>query len=388
MSLEKFTLRYRNDIVFGIGICEEAFENFVKSKNFKKALIVTGRRSAKISGAFDKIVNVLEKYGIQYEHYSEVSTNPTIRMAEEVSNIAKRSNVDLVIAIGGGSVIDVSKAAALAACSNASVEDLFWGRVDAHCKITLVVVNLTHGSGSEADRYAVLTDEKTCIKRAIVSEYAYPTLSIDDPQLTVTLPKEQTVYTSIDAFYHCLEASSSVYTSPFTRILAETGLKLVVQYLPRAFENGQDLEARYWLMYAALLGGICIDNSRTHIVHAVEHAVSGLRPDIAHGLGLAVLGPKLISYLYSKCPENFKSLKVLIPDLKLRPEEHRRVEHYLSSLVRQYGIECSLSYLKLGKDDIPNIVKLTFDASRHLIDMAPYKISDIELKNILEELAT
>ncbi len=388
MTLESFTLRYRNDIVFGVDTCFSTLETFIKNRRPRRALIVTGRRSAKVSGAYDIVTKVLEKQNVTFEVFDRVTSNPSLSIAEECLEHAKRASPDIVIAIGGGSVIDVAKSVVLALATGCSVSDLFWGRITAGGKVDLIAINLTHGSGTEADRYAVLTDEATCIKRAVVSEYAYPSLSIDDPRFTLTLPKDQTIYTSIDAFYHCLEAASSVLSSPFTRTLAESGLKLVVQHIARAVFDPQDIEARYWLMYAALLGGICIDNSRTHIVHAVEHAISGLRPDIAHGLGLAVVGPRLISFLYSKVPHAFTVLKCLIPDLRLRSEEHRRVEHYLTQLVRQFGIECSLTYLKLGRDDIPKIVKLTLEGSPHLLDMAPYRPDEAELKNVLEQLVT
>lgn len=388
MTLESFNVRYRNDIAFGVDICRSALESYIRSTAPRRAFLVTGRRSAKVSGAYDVVAKVLEEQGITFDVFDRVSTNPSLSIAEECLEHARRANPDVIIAIGGGSVIDVAKNVALALATGCTISDLFWGRATARGKVNLVAINLTHGSGTEADRYAVLTDESTCIKRAVVSEYAYPSLSIDDPKFTTTLPRDQTIYTSIDAFYHCLEASSSVFTSPFTRTLAETGLRLIVQHIARAVFDPHDIEARYWLMYAALLGGICIDNSRTHLVHAVEHAISGLRPDIAHGLGLAVVGPRLISFLYSKAPHAFSILRCLIPDLRLRPEEHRRVEHYLTQLVRQFGIECSLTYLKLGKDDIPRIVKLTYEGSPHLLDMAPYKPDEAELKNILEQLVT
>ncbi len=383
--MEKFILRYRNDIFFGINIIEESLSNIIKFLKPEKALIITGRRSAKVSGALDKVVKILEDLNVSYEVFNEVTANPTVSIAERALDFCKNVKPSLIICIGGGSVIDVSKVVAAAYYSGKSVSELFRGEVSSG-KIPLVVINLTHGSGSEADRYAVLTDERSMIKKGIADENFYPTISIDDPELTKTLPRDQTVYTSIDAFYHCLESSTSIATSPFTRVLASQGMKLILQYLPRAYFNGDDIEARYWLMYSALIGGICIDNSRTHIVHAVEHAVSGIKPEIAHGLGLAVLGPKLISYLYMKCPEKFTILKEFIPDLKLRSEEYRRVEYFLKSISEQYGIKTSLSYLGFGKDDIKTIVKITEEASKHLIDLTPCKITYEEIEKILHEM--
>ncbi len=382
---EKFVVRYRNDIYFGIDILEETLDNAIALMKPRKVIIVMGRRSAKISGALDKVKKILESRNVEYYEYYGITANPTVKIAEDVLNTCLEFKPEVVIAIGGGSVIDVSKTVATAYFSNMRVIDLFRGSCG-RGKVSLIAINLTHGSGSEADRYAVLTEEENMLKKGIADENFYPTISIDDPQLTKTLPRDQTVYTSLDAFYHCLESSTSVVSSPFTRRLAVEGMKLILEYLPRAYMDGSDIEARYWLMYAALLGGICIDNSRTHIVHAVEHAISGFKPEIAHGHGLAIVGPKLISYIYSKVPEKFTILREFIPDLKLRGEEYRRVEYFLRSISEQYGIKTTLSSMGIGKDDIKKIVELTEKASHHLLALTPCEVKLEEIERILLEL--
>ncbi|NPA23948.1 MAG: iron-containing alcohol dehydrogenase, partial [Crenarchaeota archaeon] len=327
----------------------------------------------------------LQDLKIEYDIADYVQPNPSLVIAEQVLEQCHKYRPDSIIAIGGGSVIDTCKVVAAAYFSGMKIIDIFMGS-QPRGKIPLIAVNLTHGSGSEADRYAVITDENTKIKKGLASDVFYPTYSIDDPTLTVTLPRSQTAYTSIDAFYHCLESSSSIVSSPFTRTLAVEAMEKILEYLPRAFIDGSDLEARYWLLYASLLGGVCIDNSRTHIVHAVEHAISGLRPEVAHGLGLVIVGPKLIGYIYSKVPEKFLILREFIPDLKLRSDEHRRVEFFLKYIAEQYNIEPRLSSIGLGKDDIREIVRLTFEGSSHLLALCPYSISNEELERILLEI--
>ncbi len=339
---ETFILRYRNDIYFGPNIVENSLRDIVSTLKCRRVLVITGKKSAKISGALDKVLKILQEKSIDYEHVDYVLPNPSLSIAEQVLERCYSYKPETIIAIGGGSVIDTAKVVSAAYFSNMRVIDIFRGE-QPKGKIPLIAINLTHGSGTEADRYAVITDESTKIKKGLASEVFYPTYSIDDPTLTITLPKNQTVYTSIDALYHCLESSSSIMSSPFTRTLAIDAMFKIFEYLPRAYIDGSDLEARYWLLYASLLGGICIDNSRTHIVHAVEHAISGLRPDIPHGLGLAVVGPKLIGFVYSKTPEKFLILREFIPDLKLREDEYRRVEFFLKYIAEQYGVEPRLS---------------------------------------------
>jgi len=382
---ESFTLRYRNDIYFGSNILEDSLREVMKVLKCRRVLIITGKKSAKISGALDRTVKVLQELNIDYEHVDYVLPNPSLSIAEQVLDRCISYKPETIIAIGGGSVIDTAKVVSAAYFSNMRIIDIFRGE-QPKGKIPLVAVNLTHGSGTEADRYAVITDESTRIKKGLASEVFYPTYSIDDPTLTLTLPRNQTAYTSIDALYHCIESSSSIMSSPFTRVLAVDSMFKIFEYLPRAYIDGSDLEARYWLLYASLLGGICIDNSRTHIVHAVEHAISGLRPDIPHGLGLAVIGPRLIGYVYSKVPDKFLIFREFIPDLKLRSDEHRRVEFFLKYVSEQYGVEPRLSSLGLGKDDIKQIVRLTIESSSHLLALCPCKITEEDIEKILFEL--
>ncbi len=386
-SLEKFTLRYRVDVLFGIDTIRDGVKMFLDHFKPSRVVVVCGRRSARVSGALSVIENILEERKVHYLIFDRVHANPTIGIANELLRTMMSHRPDAVIAVGGGSVLDTSK---IVSCVYASggedVRPYFYGEKCIKSKLPLLAVNLTHGTGSEVDRFGVLTDELTRHKRAMASDLMYPSLSVDDPKLTVTLPREQTVYTSIDAFYHCVESSSTTLSSRFTRTLASEAMTLIVENLHRAYRNGEDIEARYWLLYASMLGGICLDNSRAHIVHAVEHAISGLRPDIPHGLGLAVVGPKLISYLYSKVPEKFTVLQTLIPDLRLQPREHRRIEYFLKAFVEQFGIKCNLSELGFGRDDLRDIVRLTFEASPHLLNLCPYKISPEELAALLEEL--
>ncbi len=387
IGLEKFTLRYRVDVIFGIDTLNEGITTFLSQVKPSRVVIVCGRKSARISGALDIVEKKLSESEIQYTIFDKVHANPTVAVADELLRLMREFKPDAVIGIGGGSVLDVSKiVACIYASDSESVKPFYYGEKQITAKIPVLAINLTHGTGSEVDRFGVLTDETTKFKKAIGSDLMYPTLSIDDPKLTVTLPRDQTVYTSIDAFYHCVESSSTTLSSPFTRSLAAEALTLIARYLYRAYKNGNDLEARYWLLYASLLGGICLDNSRAHIVHAVEHAISGLKPEIPHGLGLAVVGPKLISYLYSKVPEKFTVFQTLIPDLKLQPREYRRVEYFLKAFVEQFNIKCSLSELGFGKDDLKEIVRLTYEASPHLLNLCPYRITPEELQRLLEEL--
>ncbi len=387
MSLESFVFRYRTEVHFGVNSIDR-IDVALSQIRQSRALIVTGARSAKVSGALDKVIDALSRAGVSYELFSGIRQNPTVDQVEEGVELCRSVRPDVLIAIGGGSVIDACKAMSAVYCSETDVLKVFYGESEIRCSKPVIAVNLTHGTGSEVDRFAVLTDPRSRIKRPIVSDHLYPRFSIDDPRLTVTLPRDHTVYTSIDALYHALESSSSVHSSPLTRHLSRQVVELITRYLRRAYERGDDIEARYWLLYASMVAGVCIDNSRAHIAHAVEHAVSGMRPDVPHGLGLAVVGPALMELTFRARPENlFEVLSHVIPDLRCRPEDSRRVRQFLEDLARQFGVEPRLSTLKMGRDDVDEIVSLTYRASSRILEHAPLKVTPEILRSALEEIA-
>ena len=386
LSFEKFIIRYRNDVYFGLNTIENIRDiiQIVKPSN---VLIITGSKSAKITGALDKVVNTLQEFNIKYEIYSGIKPNPTIDQIREGVEICYKTNPDALIAIGGGSVIDATKAISVCYCSKVDIKYLLYEKTVPKCTKPIIAINLTHGTGSEIDRYAVITDPETRIKKSIAHDSMYPIFSIDDPNLTITLPKDQTVYTAIDAFYHAIESATTKYTSPFTRKLSQEVIQLIIRYLPIAYEDGNNIEARYWLLYASMIAGICIDNSRAHLVHAVEHAISGIKLEIAHGLGLAVLGPKLIEYTFSKNPDYYvEILKPVIPDLKPKPEDAFKVKEFLEKFVEKFGIKCTLSYLGFGIDDVREIVELTYKASKHILGFLPFEIKNEEIERLLKEI--
>jgi len=219
INLQKkdFTLRYAStSLYFGVNAIEKVKDSI---KHYSKALIAMGKTSGRVSGAFSDVEKVLRDLGISYIVYDKVTPNPWASQAEELAQIAWSEGVDLIIAIGGGSPIDVAKVASVIALSGGRVKDYAQGVRKPLRSLPLVAINLTHGTGTEVDRYAVVTLDDSREKHGL--SIKYPEISIDDPRYTITLDKKQTIYTSLDAFYHSYEAITSTVSNLFIETAAK-----------------------------------------------------------------------------------------------------------------------------------------------------------------------
>lgn len=371
-------------IFFGPGTVE-CIEPWLAS--FGKVLVVAGRSSGERSGALKDLVNLLESKGVSYEVYKGVSPNPTDSIVDEAAEVAWRSGAQAVVAVGGGSAIDTAKLAAAIAVSGGRAREYLRGERSPRGSLPVAAVNLTHGTGSEADRYAVATVEETREKVGVASDHLYPAVSVDDPRYTLSMPREQVVYTTLDALYHALESSTAILTSPYAGTLGEEVLKLVLAWLPKAVADLQNLEARYWLLYASMLAGIAIDNARTHLVHAMEHALSGLNPKLAHGAGLGMLGPAIVERTYKVSPSRaHRLLKHLDPELRPVPEDAKRAREALERFQKAVGFAETLSDYGFGPDDAQRVVELVTGPLSATAKLAPFEVTKDLVREIFLEL--
>lgn len=271
----------------------------LKSKGIDKLIVVSGRNAYKATGAWAHVEKALKENGIAYINYDGVTPNPTTHSVDEATKMARDFGAKAVIAIGGGSPMDAGKSVAvLLENSDKNASDLYEFRFTPQKAAPIVAINLTHGTGSETNRFAVVTIPEKEYKPAIAYDCIYPMFAIDDPMLMTKLSPKQTKYVSIDAVNHVIEAATSKVASPYTVTLAREVIELVAKYLPVVIKNPEDMTARYFLVYAAMMGGVCFDNGLLHYTHALEHPLSAVKPELSHGLGLAMLLPAVIKCIY------------------------------------------------------------------------------------------
>ncbi len=377
-GLKSFSLKYSNvRLYFGEGALSNA-ACFLKG--FEKACVVTSRSAAKVSGALSDVDKLLKELGVQYFVYDKISPNPWASQAEELGHLLWSEGVDLVIAIGGGSVIDAAKVASIIALSGSRVIDYVSGRKHKRM-LPLLAVNLTHGTGSEVNRYAVLTLDDSREKHGINSRY--PELSIDDPKYTVTLSKAQTIYTTLDAFYHSYEAATATTANQLVDTLSREAISIAASKLPELINDLGNVSLRADVLYSSMIAGISIDLSSTHIVHAIEHAVSGLEPKLPHGCGLGILGPRAAYYIHKSMPEkSVRLLKSIDPGLKPLSEHAERASKAIQLFQESVGFNERLSDYGFTDKDVDRVVEYTLRRLKYMVADTPFNVTEDVVRDI------
>ena len=383
----------RAKVFFGVGAMHKIDDILkdLKSKGVDKFIVISGKNAYKTTGAWDIIEKSLKDNSVGYVNYDKVTPNPTTDGIDEAKKIALDFGAKAVIAIGGGSPIDTGKSVAILMdekYQNKTADELYEYKFAPESAVPLVAVNLTHGTGTEANRFAVATVVKKDFKPAIAYDCIYPSYSIDDPKVCIKLSPKQTMYTSIDAINHVIEAATSKVASPYTATLAKETIRLVAKYLPLALKNPDDLEARYFLMYAALLGGICFDNGLLHYTHALEHPLSAVKHDLSHGLGLAILLPSVIKTIYpDKAATLADILEPIAPNLKGEASEAQKAAEEVEKWLFEVGVKEKLSDMGYSNNDVEKLTSLAFTTPSldGLLAIAPNEATKERVENIYRE---
>lgn len=377
-------IRTRTCVYFGCGAINKIADIAATFKNrgLDKVIVMSGKNAYKATGAWDVVKNALEKNNIEYVNYDGVTPNPTTTAVNEAARIARDFGAKAVIAIGGGSPTDAGKSVAiLLKYPDKTANDIYEFCFTPTEAVPIVAINLTHGTGTETNRFAVVTIPEKDYKPAIAYDCIYPTYAIDDPALMTKLSPRQTRYVSIDAVNHVVEACTSVVASPYTITLAREVITLVAKYLPKAIEEPENLEARYYLAYAALMGGVCFDNGLLHYTHALEHPLSAVKHELSHGLGLAILLPAVVRNIFVTKSETLKYILFPITgEINSAEEASQKVYEWLCSV----GVPSKLKDEGFSVNDIPKLVHLalTTPSLDGLLSIAPTKAT----KEAVEEI--
>lgn len=353
-------IRTKTCVYFGCGAINK-IEDIAKdfsNKGLNKVIVMSGKNAYKTTGAWDIIEKALVNNNIKYVNYDKITPNPTTIAVNEATKIAKEFGAKAVITIGGGSPTDAGKSVAiLLKYPDKTANDIYEFTFTPTEATPIVAINLTHGTGTETNRFAVVTIPEKDYKPAIAYDCIYPTYAIDDPTLMTKLSPKQTRFVSIDAINHVIEAATSTVASPYTITLAKEVITLVAKYLPKALENAEDLEARYFLAYAAMIGGVCFDNGLLHYTHALEHPLSAIKPELSHGLGLAILLPAVVKNIYSTKSETLKYiLEPITGAINSADEAESKVYNWLKSV----GVPNKLSDEGFKENDIEKLINLSF----------------------------
>ena len=297
------------NLIFGCGTADQIGAE--TAKYGKRALIVTGRSSTKQSGLLDRAVTLLQAAGVESILFDRVTQNPLTTTVMEGAALGRTHGCDVVVALGGGSVIDAAKAIALMCVAEGDINDYILQRRSIVPNLPLIAVPTTCGTGSEGNGTAVLSNPETNDKRSIRNVLCIPKASIIDPLLMKTMPKSVLSSVGFDALCHCMESCLSRKSTPMSRMMALRGIELAAAGLPAAYADYENDAAWEALTLASTLGGMTIFAGSVAAPHGIEHPASGLR-DLVHGRGLAALTPVIYERSLSAAPETFEAIAKLL----------------------------------------------------------------------------
>ena len=288
-------------VLFGKGNLEKLGEVVKAFGN--KALLVTGGGSVKRNGTFDKAIASLKKANVEIVECDGIEPNPKISSVRQGVKLVKEHQCDVIVALGGGSTMDCSKVIAAGALYDGDPWDMiFHGQENVYIPqkaLPVITVPTLAATGSEMDAGAVISNADTKEKSFVENEVLFPKVAVVDPTLTLTVPKNQTGYGICDIIVHITESYfNGVDGTPLQNAQAIETIKNCIHYGLKAYENGQDLEAReqvQWDSIVALNGFISCGTHGAFPVHMIEHTVSGIH-DITHGAGLAIINPAWMKF--------------------------------------------------------------------------------------------
>lgn len=365
------------NIVFGRGRVAEVGR--IASHYGKRAMLVTGANSVRKSGLFDRVIRYLKEAGMTVELYDKVSQNPLTSMAEEGALLAKATGCEVVIGVGGGSIMDCAKAIAFLVKNPGDISDYIYGKSQGESALPLVLVPTTCGTGSEGNGFAVLTNKANGDKKSLRSNAIIAKASIVDSELMETMPKSLLATVGFDAFCHCLEAYVSRQAQPITDALATQGLELISQSLVLLYqENGElkkEKREQLWdtLSMASTLGGMAIYNAGVGLAHGMEHPASGLK-DIVHGKGLAALTPVIVEASQAADTKKYGVISRI-----LGGKNYQDCGQQIRHLLEELDLTTSLSKLGILSKDIPWMTENSLKVSAASISNHPMLFSKDEI---------
>ena len=253
----------------------------------KKALVVTDAGVLK-AGIAKMVTDVLDTAHLPYAMFPDARPNPTVSNVNAAKAVYDREGCDYVVAIGGGSPIDVGKAVGILATNGGTVEDYNGLELSEKPSVPIIAINTTAGTGSEVTRAFVITDEVRKSKMLCVDSNSLAYLAINDPTMMVGMPPDLTAATGMDALTHALEAFVAKSRCPFTDGISLEAIRLVGEYLERAVKNGNDMEARTQMCWAQYMGGLAFSNAGLGMCHAMAHQLGGFY-GTPHGVANAIM---------------------------------------------------------------------------------------------------
>lgn len=362
-----------------------------------KAMIVIGQSGAMIkNGYLSRVQSLLAKQDVQTIVYDKIIPNPESDQVDEAAAICRENNINFVIGLGGGSTIDSAKSIATMATNTGKYWDYMRsgsgsGQTPENAALPIVAIPTTAGTGTEADPWTVITKSGTDSREKLGwgNDDTFPSLSIVDPKLMLSVPPRQTAYTGMDAFFHAVEAYLATCRQPASDMLALEAVHLIAHTLPQAVAEPDNLEARTVMAWACTAAGLCESYSRCISHHSLEHALSAFHPDLPHGAGLVLISKAYFGFLASRGEERLGDLALAMGDtLEENLDEEVSGVAFLDALDALItGVKLTdekLSDYGVTREEIPALAENALTVMGHLFDVTPVEMTAEDVIAIYE----
>lgn len=324
--MENFNFKNSTRLIFGKDTHEEAGK-YIKDYSKKILLHYEGDGSLiKKLGIYGKVVKSLEDNAIEYVELGGVVPNPRLSLVYEGIEICRKNNIDFILAVGGGSVIDSAKAISLGAAYEGDVWDFFTGKNQPEASLNVGVILTIPGSGSEMSESSIISDEKTSMKCVCDTEKNFPVFSILDPQVCFTIPPYLMECGITDIMSHLMERYfSQTSDTQLSDVLLEAAMKIVVEFGPKVIKEPRNYNNCAQIMWAATIahnGMIAAGRTADWASHRIEHEISAIY-DITHGAGMAIVFPAWMEYVKDENIERFSEFAIKVFGLKADDDKEK-----------------------------------------------------------------
>lgn len=376
-------------IVFGSGKLNALSSYPLPGK--KAMLLISNGKSTKVNGSLDTVKAQLTKAGVAYAVFDKIMENPVKEVIMEGAAFARANGCDFILALGGGAVLDSSKAIAAMATNEGDLWDYVNGGTGkgkplSNKGLPIVTVPTSSGTGSEVNCWGVISNLETKEKIGFGADCLVPVLSVVDPELMKTVPPRYTAYQGFDALFHNTEVMMSNGVNVFSEAIALSAIENIAKYLPRAVKDGNDIEAREHVAYGSTVAGITMQLTSTTAQHSMEHAMSAYHHNLPHGAGLIMISVEFARYFIEKhaCDGQFvKMARVMgMPDAD-RPEDFLTA---LIALQKACGVDdLKMSDYGIEKSECMTLAVNARETMGGLFLANPCEMSDEDCAGVFEK---
>ena len=373
-------------VLFGEGMLNELHNEEMPGK--KAMIVISNGKSMKNNGWIDEVIDELEQAGVESVVFDKIGPNPTEPDIMVGVIFARENEVDFIVGLGGGSVLDATTiiAAVVPQKDGGRVWDYVnggtgGGRPLEEKSLPYIEITTTAGTGSEVDRWGVVTNPETHEKIGFQGDFAF--LAIVDARLMLTVPPEYTAYQGFDALFHSIEGYISTARTAPAQMVEIAAIGNIAQYLPIAVKDGDNLDAREKVAFANTMSGYSMELGSCTSEHSLEHALSGNHPDLPHGAGLIMISLAYFKHFIDKhvCDEKFMEMAIALGAKQIKgPYDFLQA---LERLMRECGVaDLKMSDYGISPSEIPRLVKEPIETLGGLFEFDPEPLTDEEVEAI------